>query len=170
VQYRNKIGESKELYDEAVILKGICQNAKLLINDRLDIALAVDADGVHIGQTDMPYDVTRKLLGKDKIVGVTVHDLEEAIAAEEMGADYLGVSPIFSTDTKKDAGKPSGPSLIKEIKKACKIPVIAIGGINIDNASEVIFAGADMICAISAVVCSDDVYKEVRKFQKLFGL
>ncbi|OGS45103.1 MAG: thiamine-phosphate diphosphorylase [Elusimicrobia bacterium RIFOXYD2_FULL_34_15] len=168
VQYRNKSGSTKEMYEEAVKLKEICKNIIFLINDRIDIAIAVDADGVHIGQDDMPYKIARKMLGKNKIIGVTVHNVQEAKDAEKIGADYLGVSPVFSTDTKPDAGKPAGINIIKDIKRICKIPLIAIGGINLLNAEEVVKAGADGLCAISAVVAKDDVKAEIIKFQKLF--
>ena len=172
VQYRNKCGSTKEMYDEAVKLKKICckKNVIFIINDRMDIALALSSDGVHIGQDDMPYSVARKILGKNKIIGVTVHTLKQARNAEKSGADYLGVSPIFSTDTKSDAGKPCGISLIKKIKSHINrtIPIVAIGGINLSNAKEVISAGADGLCAISAVITKKNVKKEIKKFQKLF--
>lgn len=172
IQYRNKCGSTKEMYDEAVKLKKICRkkNVIFIINDRMDIAIASGADGVHIGQDDMPYSVVRKILGKNKIIGVTVHTLKQASDAEKSGADYLGVSPIFSTATKHDAGCPTGISLIKKIKsRLCgTIPVVAIGGINLSNAGEVIAAGADGLCAISAVITKKNIKKEIKKFQKLF--
>ena len=168
VQYRNKHAETRQMLEEALKLKKICKNITLLINDRVDIALASNADGVHLGQYDMPLNVARKILGKHKIIGVTVHNLAEAKTAREEGADYLGVSPIFATGTKKDAGKPAGVGLIKKIKKHISIPVVGIGGINLENAKEVIGAGADELCAISAVVTKRNVKKEIEKFQKLF--
>lgn len=170
IQYRNKHASTKEMFEEALKLRKICKDATFLINDRVDIALAIGADGVHIGNDDMPYGVARKLLGKKKIIGVTVHSVKEAVEAQKMGADYLGVSPIFSTDTKKDAGIPVGVELIKEIKRFVSIPIIAIGGINLSNASGVIRAGADGLCAISAVVTKRDVKKEIQKFQELFKI
>ena len=172
IQYRNKAAETRVLYDEARHMKNMCMGSgcRLIINDRIDIALAVDADGVHIGQEDLPYQEARKLLGKDKIIGVTVHNIDEAVTAERLGADYLGVSPIFATDTKPDAGKPCGIVMLKEIRSACRIPIAAIGGINLVNVKMVIEAGADMVCAISAVAAKSDVAAEIRKFQKEFGL
>ena len=95
VQYRNKNAETRAMYEEAVRLKEICRDALFLINDRIDIALAVDADGVHLGQSDMPYRAARKMLGPEKVIGITVHNLAEAVEAQRSGADYLGVSPIF---------------------------------------------------------------------------
>ena len=168
IQYRNKHAEILDFYHEALRCKELCKGRMFVVNDRIDIALAVDADGVHIGQSDMPYDVTRKLIGPGKVVGVTVHTVQEAIEAEKLGANYLGVSPIYATNTKDDAGAPSGPKLIREIKKVTTIPVVAIGGISLENATEVVESGADMLAAISAVVCSDNVKWEVEKFQDLF--
>jgi thiamine-phosphate pyrophosphorylase len=172
IQYRNKEASTRALYDEALLIKNICTgtSTRLIINDRIDIALAVDADGVHIGQEDMPYTAARMLLGKDKIIGVTVHALEEAIAAQVMGADYLGVSPIFTTSTKLDAGTPCGVEGLSAIRNACGVPIVAIGGINLSNIRMVIDAGADMACAISAVVTEPDVTAEILKLQKEFGL
>jgi thiamine-phosphate pyrophosphorylase len=170
VQYRNKTGTTRQMYDEAMELMKLCLHGTLfVVNDRVDIALVVDADGVHIGQDDLPYKTARKLLGKNKIIGVTVHNVEEAVEAQKNGADYIGLSPIFSTSTKTDAGKPAGPGLITEIKKNVRIPVVAIGGITLDNAARVIDAGADAICSISAVVTKPDVKSEIAKFQQLFN-
>lgn len=168
VQYRNKNAETREMYEEAVRPREICRSAPFLINDRIDIALAVDADGVHLGQSDMPYRAARKMLGPEKIIGITVHNLAEAVEAQRSGADYLGVSPIFQTATKSDAGKPSGIALIEEIRSRVDIPLIAIGGIDLANAPEVVSAGADGLCAISAVVAKEDVGKEIKRFQELF--
>jgi thiamine-phosphate pyrophosphorylase len=168
IQYRNKNASSKEIYEEALKLKSLCINSTFIINDRVDIALSTDADGVHIGQEDLPLSAVRRLLGKDKIIGMTVHSEEDAIYAEKSGASYLGVAPIFSTKTKPDAGKPVGIELIKKIKRAVSIPVVGIGGINLVNAEEVIKAGADGICVISEVVTKPDVAAEIRKYQKLF--
>jgi thiamine-phosphate pyrophosphorylase len=168
VQYRNKNAETREMFDEALRLREICRNALFLINDRIDIALAVDADGVHLGQSDMPYRAARKMLGPGKIIGITVHNIAEATEAQRLGADYLGVSPIFQTATKSDAGKPAGIALIEEIRDQVDIPLVAIGGINLANASEVVRAGADGLCAISAVVANKDVSSEIKKFQELF--
>ncbi|HSV95949.1 MAG TPA: thiamine phosphate synthase, partial [Spirochaetota bacterium] len=158
VQYRNKSNITRDMYEEALLIKSACgDGAKFIINDRIDIALAVDADGVHIGREDMPYIQARRLLGPGKIIGVTVHDLDEALEAEAAGADYLGLSPIFTTGTKDDAGEPCGAAVIAQVKARCRIPVVAIGGIGLDNVDEVVAAGADMVCAISAVVTKPDV-------------
>ena len=169
VQYRNKNAETREMFEEAIRLREICEDALFLINDRIDIALAAEADGVHLGQSDMPISEARRLLGPEKIIGLTVHNIAEALEAERLGADYLGVSPIFQTATKKDAGKPAGIALIEEIRRRVEIPLVAIGGINHANAADVIRAGADGVCAISCVVAKENVRLEIRKFQDLFG-
>ena len=168
VQYRNKNAKTREMYEEAVRLREICRDTLFLINDRVDIALAVNADGVHLGHSDMPCGAARRLLGEKKIIGITVHNLAEAVQAEGIGADYLGVSPIFQTATKPDAGKPAGISLIEEIRANVDIPLIAIGGIDHSNAIDVIRAGADGLCAISSVVAKEDVNAEIKKFQDSF--
>ena len=172
VQYRNKNAQTLQMYEEALRLREICLGGDclFLINDRLDIALAVEADGVHVGQTDMPCLQARRLLGPEKVIGVTVHNLAEAVQAECEGADYLGVSPIFQTATKPDAGKPAGIRLIEEIQDQVDIPLVAIGGINHANASQVIGAGADALCAISSVVAEENVGSEIKRFQEQFKL
>jgi thiamine-phosphate pyrophosphorylase len=168
VQYRAKHFNTKEMYEEALALRKMCRKAIFLVNDRVDIALAVNSDGVHLGQDDLPYQAVRKLLGKKKIIGITVHSVKEAKEAQRLGADYLGVSPIFATDTKQDTGKPIGIALLKKIKEEVSIPIVAIGGINLLNAGEVIHTGADALCAISAVVTKREVKREIGKFQDLF--
>ena len=168
VQYRRPDASTAELFAEAAVLRKLCHRTLFIVNDRVDIALAVQADGVHLGQKDLPLPAARKLLGQGKTIGLTVHSLAEARQAEAAGADYLGVSPIFTTQTKADAGPPAGIQLIQQIKSAVKIPLIAIGGINLANAPEVVRAGADGLCAISAVVSREDVRAEIEKFQRLF--
>lgn len=165
VQYREKNRSTKEMIGEAAEIKRICSDkAIFLVNDRIDVALAVDADGVHIGQDDMPIGTARMLLGEDKLIGLTVHNKDEAIEAEKKGADYVGLSPIFDTATKKDAGDGIGSEKIQEIKTAISIPVVAIGGINKENCESVVQNGADSLVAISAVICSDDVKSEIKSF------
>jgi thiamine-phosphate pyrophosphorylase len=172
IQYRNKSSETRTLYDEACSIRDLCAGSRSLfiVNDRIDIALAVGAGGVHIGGEDMPYREARRLLGKDGIIGVTVHNVEEAREAEAWGADYLGVSPVFVTGTKADAGAPCGTGTLAAIRRSCRVPLVAIGGIDLSNADGVIAAGADMVCAISAVVTKPDVEAEIIKFQRKFGL
>lgn len=172
VQYRNKMAGTRLLHDEALRIKNICagKGCLFIINDRVDIALAVEADGVHIGQEDMPYAAARRLLGPNKIIGVTVHGVDEAREAEGLGADYLGVSPIFSTATKPDAGAACGIEILSAIRRACRLPLAAIGGIDLSNVDAVIGAGADMVCAISAVISKPDVSGEILKYQRKYAL
>lgn len=167
VQYREKNKSTRDMIKAATKIKKLCKKDVIfLVNDRLDVALAVNADGVHLGQEDMDIEIARKLLGSEKIIGLTVHNSKEAIFAEKSGADYIGLSPIFATNTKGDAGKACGIEMIKKARKAVKIPIAAIGGINKGNIREVVKAGADSAAAISAILCSDDVFKEVSKFKK----
>jgi thiamine-phosphate pyrophosphorylase len=168
IQFRSKNLSAKDFFREALSLKELCKASTFIINDRLDIALAINADGIHMGQDDLPLPVVRKLLGKGKIIGITVHSVAQARQAQEQGADYLAVSPVFATLTKGDAGNPCGMGLIIEVRKRCHLPIAAIGGITLENAREVVQAGADMICAISAVVSSDDVKKQIQKFQEIY--
>jgi thiamine-phosphate diphosphorylase len=120
--------------------------------------MAVDADGVHVGQDDLPASVARRILGPGKILGVSAETVEEALAAQKDGADYLGVGPVFEArGTKADAGAPLGLDLIARIRNACSLPVVAIGGINAENARSVREAGADAVAVISAIVSADDI-------------
>jgi thiamine-phosphate pyrophosphorylase len=168
VQYRDKRGHPDKLREEARLLRELCREVLFLVNDRVDLALMVDADGVHLGQEDLPYEAARERLGPDKIIGITVHNVREAREAAARGADYLGVSPIFPTRTKADAGAAGGLGLLREIRREVTVPLIAIGGINLGNAREVLRAGADGLCAISAVVTRSQVRAEIAKFQALF--
>ncbi|MDD3726118.1 MAG: thiamine phosphate synthase [Candidatus Ratteibacteria bacterium] len=170
VQYREKNKCAREMVKEAQEIKKICKGRGVfLVNDRVDIAMVVGADGVHLGQNDIPCVYARKLLGKNKIIGITVHSIEEALAAEKDGANYLGVSPIFSTKTKKDARAPLGLGVLKEIKKSVHIPVVAVGGIDLTNIISVLEAGADGVSAVSAIITKDDVEKECRRFIKIIS-
>jgi len=177
VQYREKEKGSREMIEEANQLAKLCKEKGVLflINNDVDVALAVEADGVHLGQDDMPVQKAREMLGEEKVIGITVHNVEEALDAKEQEADYVSVSPIFHTDTKKDAGKPAGIQLIKEVKKRVKLPIVAIGGINQGNVQEVIEAGADSVAVISAIVCSENpkeaakrIIKKIRVLKKGF--
>jgi len=164
IQYREKEKKIGEMAEEAKLLKKICKeaNALFLVNDRVGLALAVDADGVHLGQGDMPLATARKLLGK-KVIGLSVKTIEQALQAEREGADYLGVGPIFHTGTKKDAGKPLGLKLLKQIKEKVSLPIVAIGGINSGNFKQVLEAGADSVAIISAIACSENVLETSKK-------
>lgn len=160
IQFRDKTAGSRKLFETAIQIRKITEKAgvKFIINDRLDIALATNADGLHVGQDDLPAPVARKLLGADKILGVSAGTVEEAIHAEKDGADYFGVGPIFEArETKADAGDPRGLKLIKDIHQRCSLPIVAIGGINQTNISSVIEAGAQCAAVISAVVSAPNI-------------
>ena len=128
----------------------------MIINDRLDIALACDAEGLHIGQSDIPYDIARKLLGKDKIIGLSVECLQDAVNANELDVDYIGISPVFGTPTKTDTAPALGLNGVQEIVKISRHPAVGIGGINKTNAAEVISAGAEGISVVSAIMSAID--------------
>ncbi|MBS4534903.1 thiamine phosphate synthase [Clostridium sp. D2Q-14] len=163
VQLREKNAFTREFYDIAMKVKKITNkyNIPLIINDRLDIVLAVDAEGLHIGSNDIPINIARRLLGKDKILGVSTSSLSEALDAEIQGADYLGVGALFPTDTKKDAGRVSIDDL-QLIKSSVEIPVVGIGGINKSNAIEVMNSGIDGIAVVSAILGEEDIYNSAK--------
>jgi len=165
VQYREKNKSTRDMIKEAEQLKKLCKDrAFFLVDDRVDVALAVDADGVHLGQNDMPVEIARRLLGDEKIIGLTVHNVEEAVEAEKLGVDYVGLAPVFKTDTKEDSGEPCGVEMLKKIRDIVSVPIVAVGGINTNNVEEVIRKGADGVVAVSSVLQSDDVYQEVCDF------
>jgi thiamine-phosphate pyrophosphorylase len=170
VQYREKQAPYRNLVAEARQLRELCRHILFLVNDRVEVALEVGADGVHLGQEDMACPEARQILGPGKIIGITVRNVAEALAAQAAGADYLGVSPIFATATKADAGASTGVALLAEIRRRVSLPLIAIGGITLAKAPAVIRAGADGVGAISAVVTKPDVRMEIEKFQRLFRL
>ena len=158
VQLREKDCTSREFYEEAEKVKAITDayEIPLLINDRLDIALAVGADGVHLGQTDIPVWAARDILGADKIVGATANTLEKAEEAWKSGADYLGVGDVFGTSTKADTIHVTLEELAA-IKKQVEIPVVAIGGINAENISSLKATGVDGAAVISAILAKRDI-------------
>lgn len=141
------------------------KGVSFIVNDRVEVAKAVDTDGVHLGQEDMSFSLARKILGKEKIIGISVETVKQAIKAVEGGADYLGIGPIYPTATKPDAGKALGIARLKEIRESVNIPIVAIGGINEDNLEEVLRAGADGVAVISAVVGALDVTQACRKLK-----
>ncbi|BAI61208.1 thiamine-phosphate pyrophosphorylase [Methanocella paludicola SANAE] len=159
IQLRDKSMSGEELMECAVQIRTLTKEAGVLfiVNDRLDIAIASKADGVHLGQEDIPVKLARPLAPPGFIIGVSAGTLEEALQAERDGADYIGLGPICHTGSKKDAGPVCGFGLITGVKKHVSIPVIVIGGIGPDNAKESISAGADGLAVISAVVSQDDV-------------
>ena len=158
IQLRDKRSNKKELLPLAQELKELCaeHNVLFIINDHLDIALAADADGLHVGQEDLPVRVARKLLPLDKILGCSVTTPAEALAAETEGADYLGVGAIYATTSKEDVSV-VGLKGLRGVREAATLPLVALGGISHENVSEVIAAGADSIAVISAVLQAEDM-------------
>ena len=158
VQLREKEATTREFYEEGLHIKDylLSKNIPLIINDRIDIALALDADGVHLGKEDMPVDLARKTLGQQKIIGASVFTREEAKAAEILGADYLGLSPIFTTETKPELREQIGIEGIAPLKRAVNIPVVGIGSVNQANAYQVVKAGLDGIAVVSAICSQED--------------
>lgn len=168
VQYRAKTASSAEMYAKALQLKALCDsfNVPLIINDRLDIAMAVGAAGVHLGQDDLPCAAARKLLGEDYLIGVSAHNPAEAKAALQSGADYLGCGAVFGTATKADVKK-LGTDGLAAICKAKGLPVVGIGGVTADNYREVRAAGADGAAIVSGILAQPDISATVRAIAKV---
>lgn len=168
VQYRAKTASSAEMYAEALQLKALCDSFKvpLIINDRLDIAMAVGAAGVHLGQDDLPCAAARRILGEDYLIGVSAHNPAEARAALLCGADYLGCGAVFGTATKADVQK-LGTDGLAAICKAKGLPVVGIGGVTADNYREVRAAGADGAAIVSGILAQPDIRATVRAIAKV---
>ena len=168
VQYRAKTASSAEMYAEALQLKALCDSFKvpLIINDRLDIAMAVGAAGVHLGQDDLPCAAARKLLGEDYIIGVSAHNPAEAKAALQSGADYLGCGAVFGTATKADVKK-LGTDGLAAICKDKGLPVVGIGGVTADNYREVRAAGADGAAIVSGILAQLDIRATVEAIARI---
>jgi thiamine-phosphate diphosphorylase len=168
VQLREKHCSTREFIREACRLQPILRHHKipLIINDRLDVALAVGAEGVHLGQSDMHIVDARRLVKHNMIIGVSAECLDDAIVAEQEGADYIGISPVFSTGTKVDTAAPLGLEGIRLIRRAVHIPLVGIGGINVGNVREILSAGANGVAVVSAIVgaaCPETAAAELKK-------
>lgn len=164
VQLREKDCSTREFIELAAKLKETLKplGIPLLINDRIDVALAVDADGVHIGQSDMPYKTARALLGPDKIIGLSVENMEDIRVANELDVDYVGISPVYSTHTKTDTAAPFGLEGLREAVKLSVHPTVAIGGMNTKTAKDVMACGTDGIAVVSAIVSADSPCEAAR--------
>lgn len=164
IQLREKLLSKKDIYKEALAIRTLTlrHGVTFIVNDHIDIALAVDADGVHIGQDDMPVKEARKIIGRRKIIGVSTHSIRQALDAEASGADYIGFGPIFKTAT-KDSGKPKGIALLKKIREQINIPIAAIGGITHNNARDVLNNGADAI-AVASGILSGHIKENIKMF------
>jgi len=170
VQYRDKERSRRDIYEESIRLTDMAKKfgAVLIINDHPDIALAAGADGVHLGQDDLPAKEARKIIGKSRIIGVSTHSVKQARDAERDGADYIGFGPVFYTMT-KDAGRPKGIEMLREIKRQVRIPVVAIGGITAENIGPVLEAGADAV-AVSSAILRGDIEENAKRFLEIIKL
>jgi len=169
VQLREKMCPTREFIEEALAIKGFLKshNIPLIINDRVDVALAVQADGVHLGQNDMPLEMAKAILKDSMIIGISAESVEDAVEAEKGGADYIGVSPVFSTPTKTDTPPPLGLQGVREIRNRVRIPIVGIGGLNRENSGSVIKHGADGIAVVSAIVAADDPEVAARELREV---
>ncbi len=174
VQLREKNSSSREFFETALKIREICKshNVPLIINDRADIAGAADCDGVHIGQSDLPVRAVRKIIGEDKIIGVSAGNVEKALRAQRDGADYIGVGALFPTSTKDNTVSVT-PEELSEIKKSVNIPVVAIGGINAENIGALKNTGIDGVAVVSAIIAEKDVRAaaaEMKKWLKYYRI
>lgn len=167
IQYRQKSGATREMIETAGQMRRLCADSGVtfIVNDRLDVAIASDADGVHLGQDDFPIPLARKLLG-NRIIGGSAATLEEARKCLEEGADYIGFGPVYPTTSKADASPVTGMEFVKEVVAAIPLPIIAIGGVTADNTPELMEAGAHGIAVISAVCCQEDPEGATRALQQ----
>ena len=168
VQYREKNLSPSKCYEVAEMLRRLTRKAGaiFIVNDDVSLALAVDADGVHLGQEDLPIQEARKILGHRKLIGVSTHSVQEALAAEQAGADYIGLGPIYSTTTKQTR-PPLGCGVIRRAIEEVKIPVFAIGGINRTNLREVLMAGATGVAIVSVILNDPDITQASRDLLEL---
>ena len=169
IQYREKALNTRHLLESAGLLCRVCRElgAVFLVNDRVDVALAVDADGAHLGRNDMPVAQARILLGPEKLLGVSVQDGYAMDEAESQGADYLSFSPVFATPTKPDHEEPLGLERVRELAGRTRLPTVAIGGINRTNVADVIRAGVRGVCVVSAVIGASDPEQAARELHRL---
>jgi thiamine-phosphate pyrophosphorylase len=168
IQYREKNKKMLDKYQECIKIRKMTKDAGVtfIINDDIDLALVVDADGVHIGQEDLPIEEVRKLLGKDKIIGLSTHSPDEAQNAIKRGADYIGVGPIFKTYTKEDVCDPVGFEYLDYVVENINIPFVVIGGIKEHNVDIVKERGADCICMVTEIVGAGDIKQKIRDIKE----
>ena len=164
IQYRQKSGSTREMIEIARNMKRLCSEAGVtfIVNDRLDVAIAAEADGAHLGQDDFPIPMARELLGEGRIIGGSAATLDEARKCLSEGADYVGFGPVYPTSSKDDAGPVSGIDILKQVVEIIPLPIIAIGGVGPENIPDVMRAGARGIAVISAVCCQDDPEEATR--------
>lgn len=165
IQLRDKKSAKRDVLEKAIALRELTKRhgVTFIVNDHIDIALAVDADGIHLGQDDLPLADARKIVG-NKMIGISTHAIEEARQAELDGADYIGVGPVFPTKSKEDVVAPVTTAYVRQVAQEIRIPFVAIGGIKLHNVDQVLEAGATRICAISEIVGSSDIQATCRSF------
>jgi thiamine-phosphate pyrophosphorylase len=158
VQLREKDLETRAFYEEGLRIRGLLRSSgvPLIINDRIDLALALDADGIHLGQEDMPLRIARKILGPDRIIGVSVNTLEQIDEETESMANYVAISPVFFTSTKSDITEPWGLEGVRKARAMTRLPLVAIGSIKAENTREAVAAGADCVAVVTAIVSAED--------------
>jgi thiamine-phosphate pyrophosphorylase len=168
IQLRDKTGSVRDLLPQARAIQRLCRSrgALFIVNDRVDLALAADADGAHVGQEDLPAEDARRLLGPRRVLGVSTHNLAQADAARAAGADYIGFGPMFATGTKETGYAPRGLEALREVRRAVSFPILAIGGINLENVASVIHAGATAPAVISAVAAAPDIAAAAAAFRQ----
>lgn len=171
LQYREKSKKLKEMYEECLVLRNLTRQAGALfiINDHSDLALAVGADGVHIGQDDLPLSKVREFVGPDLIIGVSTHSPAQARAAVDGGADYIGVGPLFATNTKVDVCDPVGLNYLDYVVKNSAIPFVAIGGIKEHNLADVMKAGARTVALVTEIVGSPNITGKIKRLQDIMA-
>jgi thiamine-phosphate pyrophosphorylase len=169
VQLRDKRASPREFYQAALEAMSIARSLgiQIIINDRVDIAIAVKADGVHLGQDDLPPERARRLLGETRIIGFSTHTPEQALAADSAFADYVAIGPVFRTLTKEKPDPVVGLEVVGEVKKSLLKPLVAIGGITLQTAASVIEAGADSVAVISDLLSGGDIVRQTRRFFEL---
>jgi len=168
IQFRDKGSKKEDILRNAFLIRRLLLKSKnlFIINDYLDIAKLVDSDGVHLGQCDTPIEIARRILGKDKIIGISCHNLKQALQAQTKGADYIGIGPIFATPTKPKY-EPIGLDLIKVLKKKIKIPFFVIGDVNLNNINRVLSAGAERVAVCRAILQAKNMSSAIRDFSRL---
>lgn len=169
IQLRDKTSSKRKVLAKAKALRELTKKHDVLfiVNDHIDVALAVDADGIHVGQDDLPLEDARRIMGPDKIIGISTHKIEEAREAEAGGADYIGVGPIFPTKSKVDVVDPVTTAYIQQVAAEINIPFVAIGGIKLHNVLQVLDAGAKSVCMISEIVGANDVKGVCEEFKRI---
>ncbi|MBM9511587.1 thiamine phosphate synthase [Desulfogranum marinum] len=173
IQYREKrhLKDYCDILSECQTIREMTREHEVtfIINDFVDIALLVDADGVHVGQEDLPVDAVRRLLGPDKIIGLSTHSPEQMHKAQEVGADYIGVGPIYATQTKENVCAPTGFDYLEYVVENVAIPFVAIGGIKQHNIDEVVKRGAQSICLVTEIVGADNITQTVKNLNNAFS-